>query len=71
MECYEKRNIKLQSENLLERYHAECFIEFAQIITTEEELDNEFMLKVFDHIKVFENGMLCVVFWDGTEIEKN
>ncbi len=29
----------------------------------------DFMLKTLDHIKVFENGTLSVVFLDGTEIE--
>lgn len=27
------------------------------------------MLRVLDHIKVFEDGTLMVVFSDGTEIE--
>jgi hypothetical protein len=33
------------------------------------EMDTDFMLKTLDHIKVFENGTLLVVFLDGTEIE--
>ena len=28
-----------------------------------------FVLKTLDHIKVFEDGTLPVVFMDGTEIE--
>ena len=33
------------------------------------EMDTDFMLKILDHIKVFEDGTLLVVFLDGTEIE--
>ena len=33
------------------------------------EMDTDFMLKTLDHIKVFEDGTLLVVFLDGTEIE--
>ena len=33
------------------------------------EMDTNFMLKILDHIKVFEDGVLVVVFLDGTEIE--
>lgn len=33
------------------------------------EMDTDFMLKTLDHIKVFEDGTLRVVFLDGTEIE--
>lgn len=32
-------------------------------------MDTDFMLKTLDHIKVFEDGTLLVVFLDGTEIE--
>ena len=34
------------------------------------QMDTDFMLKTLDHIKVFENGTLLVVFLDGTEIER-
>ena len=30
------------------------------------EMDTDFMLKTLDHIKVFEDGTLLVVFLDGT-----
>ena len=33
------------------------------------EMDTDLMLKTLDHIKVFEDGTLLVVFLDGTEIE--
>ena len=33
------------------------------------EMDTDFMLKTLDHIKVFEDGILLVVFLEGTEIE--
>ena len=34
-----------------------------------EKVEVEFMLRVLDHIKVYESGMLTVVFLEGTEIE--
>lgn len=34
-----------------------------------KEMDTDFMLKTLDHIKVFEDGTLLVVFLDGSEIE--
>jgi len=32
-------------------------------------MDTDFILKTLNHIKVFEDGLLMVVFMDGTEIE--
>ncbi|MGO5051024.1 hypothetical protein ACTQ6A_00690 [Lachnospiraceae bacterium LCP25S3_G4] len=34
-----------------------------------DEIDTNLMLRVLAHIKVCEEGMLVVVFLDGTEIE--
>ena len=58
-----------QSENLLEGYRAEKFIEYTDGVETLTEMDTDFMPKTLDHIKVFEDGTLLVVFLDGTEIE--
>ena len=60
---------QLQSENLLEGYRAEKFIEYTDGAEPLTEMDTDFMLKTLDHIKVFEDGALLVVFLDGTEIE--
>ena len=60
---------RLQSENLLEGYRAEKFIEYTDGAEPLTEMDTDFMLKTLDHIKVFEDGTLLVVFLDGTEIE--
>ena len=60
---------QLQSENLLEGYRAQKFIEYTDGAETLTEMDTDFMLKTLDHIKVFEDGTLLVVFLDGTEIE--
>ena len=60
---------QLQSENLLEGYRAEKFIEYTDGAEPLKEMDTDFMLKTLDHIKVFEDGTLLVVFLDGTEIE--
>ena len=60
---------QLQSENLLEGYRAEKFIEYTDGAEPLTEMDTDFMLKTLDHIKVFGDGTLLVVFLDGTEIE--
>lgn len=60
---------QMQSENLLEGYRAEKFIEYTDGVQPLTEMDADFMLKTLDYIKVFENGTLLVVFLDGTEIE--
>ena len=60
---------QLQSENLLEGYRAEKFIEYTDGAEPLTEMDTDFMLKTLDHIKVFEDGTVLVVFLDGTEIE--
>ena len=60
---------QMQSENLLEGYRAEKFIEYTDGAEPLAEMDTDFMLKTLDHIKVFEDGTLLVVFLDGTEIE--
>ena len=60
---------QLQSENLLEGYRAEKFIEYTDGAEPLTEMDTDFMLKTLDHIKVFEDGTLLVMFLDGTEIE--
>ena len=60
---------QLQSKNLLEGYRAEKFIEYTDGAEPLTEMDTDFMLKTLDHIKVFEDGTLLVVFLDGTETE--
>lgn len=60
---------QMQGENLLESYRAEKFIEYTDGAEPLTEMDTDFMLKTLDHIKVFEDGTLLVVFLDGTEIE--
>ena len=53
----------------LGRLSAEKFIEYMDGAEPLTEMDTDFMLKTLDHIKVFEDGTLLVVFLDGTEIE--
>ncbi len=60
---------QLQSKNLLEGYRAEKFIEYTDGAEPLTEMDTDFMLKMLDHIKVFEDGTLAVMFLDGTETE--
>ncbi len=60
---------QMKSENLLEGYRAEKFIEYTDGAQPLTEMDTDFMLKMLDHIKVFDDGILLVVFLDGIEIE--
>lgn len=52
------------SEDLLEVYRAK---DFQMLVEAKIEID--FMLRILDCIKVFENGQLLVLFLDGTEIK--
>ncbi len=52
--------------NFYIRRYGRTYSDGAQPLT---EMDTDFMLKTLDHIKVFEDGTLLVVFLDGTEIE--
>ena len=55
--------------DLLARYKAKDFMELTEKAEPIDEMDTDIMLRVLDHIKVYEEGMLMVVFLDGTEIE--
>jgi len=66
---FERWQVQRQSENLLEGYWAEKFMEYTDRTEPLIEMETDFMLKTLDHIKVFEDGMLMVVFLDGVEIE--
>ena len=59
----------MQGEDLLAGYRAEKFVEYTKDAEPPKEMDTDFMLKTLDHIKVFEDGTLLVVFLDGSEIE--
>lgn len=54
------------SEDLLIRYRTK---DFCELVNGVVEMKPDFVLRVLDCIKVFENGKLLVVFLDGTEIE--
>ena len=60
---------QMQGEDLLAGYRAEKFVEYTKDAKPLKEMDTDFMLKTLDHIKVFEDGTLVVVFLDGSEIE--
>lgn len=60
---------QLQSENLLEGYRVKKLIGYTNEAHPLTEINTDFMLKTLDHIKVFEDGALLVVFLDGTELE--
>ena len=60
---------QMQGEDLLAGYRAEKFVEYTKNAELLKEMDTDFMLKTLDHIKVFEDGTLRVIFLDGMEIE--
>ena len=60
---------QMQGEDLLVGYRAEKFVEYTKDAKPLKEMDTDFMLKTLDHIKVFEDGTLLVIFLDGSEIE--
>lgn len=59
----------MNGDGLLARYRAKMFLELTKKAQPIDELDTDLMLRVLDYIKVYEEGMLVVVFLDGTEIE--
>lgn len=66
---WEKWEKQKESENLLEVFRAMDFQKLVKSGHPLEKMETDFMLRVLDHIKVFEDGTLMVVFLDGTEIE--
>lgn len=58
-----------EGEDLLLAYRAQDFTRIVEGAEPIEKVEVEFMLRVLDHIKVYESGMLTVVFLEGTEIE--
>ena len=60
---------QMQEEDLLAGYRAEKFVEYTKDAELLKEMDTDFMLKTLNHIKMFEDGTLLVVFPDGAEIE--
>ena len=65
--CIQKWQRQMDSDNTLEAYRAERFIEYTTAPI--DSFETDFMLKVLSHITVYEEGTLRVVFLDGTEIE--
>lgn len=66
---WQKWEEQKKSENLLEAYRVVDFQNIVEDAKSLEKMETNFMLRVLDHIKVFEDGTLMVVFLDGTEIE--
>lgn len=66
---WQKWEKQKKSEELLQVYRAKDFQELIQDAIKIEKMDTDFMLQILEHIKVFDDGMLLVVFLDGTEIE--
>ena len=66
---WQKWEEQKKSENLLEAYRGMDFQNIVEDAKPLKKMETDFMLWVLDHIKVFEDGTLMVVFLDGTEIE--
>lgn len=66
---WQKWEEQKKSENLLEAYRGMDFQNIIDDAEPLEKMETDFMLRVLDYIKVFEDGTLMVIFLDGTEIE--
>lgn len=55
--------------NLLKGYRAKVFLEEMRARSKIKRVEIDFVLKILDHIKAFDDGVLVVVLFDGTEIE--
>ncbi|MDU7031061.1 MULTISPECIES: recombinase family protein [Robinsoniella] len=60
---------KIQGEDLLARFRAMDFMEVTKDAEPIKKLNIDLMLRTVDYIKVYESGMVTMVFLDGTEIE--
>ena len=60
---------KMQGEDLLAKFRAMDFMEITKDAQPIKELDIDLMLRTVDCIRMFENGVVVIVFLDGTEIE--
>ncbi|WP_394527449.1 recombinase family protein [Lacrimispora sp. JR3] len=56
-------------KDLLLIYRGKDFQEFTRDSGPIKKMETDFILRVLDYVKVFEDGTLMVVFLDGTEIE--
>ena len=55
--------------NPLEQYRAVQFADMTENTEHITDIDTDFILRSFDHIKVYETGKIIIRFMDGTEIE--
>lgn len=60
---------KMQGGDLLERFWAMDFFNITKDAEPIKELDINLMLRTVDYIKIYESGVVVMVFLDGTEIE--
>lgn len=61
---------KMQGEDLLARFRAMDFMKITKEAQQIKKLDIDLMLRTVDYIKVYESGVVVIVFLDGTEIER-
>ena len=54
--------------NPLEQYRAVQFADMTENAEHITDIDTDFILRSFDHIKVYETGKIIIRFMDGTEI---
>lgn len=59
------------SRDLLKVYQAKDFRKLVEQSIALAGIELDFMLRILEYIKVFENGHLLVLFLDGTGIECN
>ena len=64
-ECWQE---SIKGEDVLLRYKTRLVMKYAAAWPIKE-FDPELMMAVIDHITVFEDGRLQILFYDGTEFE--
>ncbi len=56
-------------DDLLLGYRAKSLLNKVEEIGPIKRMDLDFMLETMDHIKIFEDGLIQVVFYDGSKME--
>lgn len=67
--CREKWHQQLESDDLLTVYRAEDFLKLTNTADPINKFNINLMLRVLDHITIYESGDIIINFLDGTEIE--
>lgn len=62
------KNLAATTDNLLLKYRADEFVRLLETVGTIKKFDYDFSLKLLDHIEVFNDGRMIVVFLTETRV---